>query len=164
MSNLVPVQAAVAGERIVPLAATHEIHWRALYRDYADFYSLPMSDDILARTWAWLMDGQSRRLEGLVAQAPDGTVVGLVHFRAVPDPLLGRDVGFLDDLFVSPVTGEQTITRRLIQAVADEGRRRSWPHVRWVTAPNNANARMLYDTLARATAWVTYELVTGVKP
>jgi len=48
--------------------------------------------------------------------------------------------------------------RALIEAVADEGRRRDWRLIRWITAEDNARARALYDKLAEATHWKTYDI------
>jgi hypothetical protein len=42
-------------------------------------------------------------MEGLATVTATGDVVGLAHFRALPKQLLGKDAGFLDDLFVEPI-------------------------------------------------------------
>lgn len=131
--------------------------WRRLYRAYADFYNVPMTDDILDRTWAWLVDA-ANPLEGLIAQADDGELVGLAHYRPFPKPLLGQNAGFLDDLFVDPARRGHGIGRALIDAVSSAARERGWPLVRWITAADNATARRLYDDVATATGWVTYDL------
>ena len=85
-------------------------------------------------------------------------VFGLAHLRPQPKPLLGRNAGFLDDLFVDPSQRGLGVGRRLIEQVAALARERQWVSVRWITAPDNAAARRLYDALAVATSWVTYEL------
>ncbi|MEG1770006.1 MAG: GNAT family N-acetyltransferase, partial [Comamonas sp.] len=84
--------------------------------------------------------------------------VGLAHFRAFPEPLLGQELGFLDDLFVPLAHRGQGTGRKLIEAVAAIARQRGWPVLRWITAQDNAAARRLYDQMARATPWVTYDL------
>lgn len=138
------------------IAAGDRPAWERLYRGYAAFYQVPMNDALLEATWRWLM-GQERRVEGLVALRR-GELVGLAHFRAFPEPLLGKDLGFLDDLFVSPAHRGQGAGRKLIEAVAAIARQRGWPVLRWITAQDNAPARQLYDQMAQATPWVTYEL------
>ena len=75
--------------------------WERLYRGYADFYRVVTSDDKLATLFGWLMD-PAHPCRGLVAEEDDGTIIGLAHYRAMPSPLRGEDVGFLDDLFVDP--------------------------------------------------------------
>ncbi|WP_323009783.1 GNAT family N-acetyltransferase [Paracoccus sp. (in: a-proteobacteria)] len=131
--------------------------WRKLYSGYANFYSTPMADDILDRTWAWLLD-PAHPLEGLIALTDGGQLVGLVHYRPFPKPLFGQDAGFLDDLFVDPGRRGSGVGRALINAVATAARERGWPLVRWITAADNGPARRLYDDVAKATPWVTYDL------
>ena len=50
--------------------------------------------------FAWLLD-PGHVCGGLVAETDDG-LVGLAHYRSMPSPLRGAEVGFLDDLFVDP--------------------------------------------------------------
>lgn len=130
--------------------------WEWLYRQYAEFYREPMNEEILGRTWSWLMDAQ-HPLQGKVA-TENGKLLGLAHYRPFPEPLLGKDAGFLDDLFVSPEQRGGGLGRRLIQAVALVGQAQGWPFLRWITAADNAQARHLYDGMTQATAWVTYDL------
>ena len=143
--------------QIRPLEARDQVQWRSLYRHYAQFYRSPMTDAILERSWSWLMAPQ-HPVEGMVAESADQRLVGLAHFRACPDPLIAQDVGYLDDLFVAPEQRGAGTGRSLIMAVATIAQERGWPVVRWVTAETNAPARRLYDQLAQATAWVTYDL------
>ena len=76
-------------------------------------------------------------LDGLVA-VRRGELVGLAHYRSFPEPLLGKDVGFLDDLFVPPAHRGQGIGRKLIDAVAAIARQRGWPVLRWSTPGHSA--------------------------
>lgn len=131
--------------------------WRPLYRGYATFYKREITDATLDQTWAWLHD-PAHPLEGLVAADSDGGLLGLAHYRPQPKPLQGNDAGFLDDLFVDPEQRGRGVGRRLIEQVAMIARERGWSSVRWITATDNATARRLYDDVAVATHWVTYEL------
>lgn len=129
--------------------------WRDLYRGYAAFYKVPMTDDILDRTWAWLQD-PAHPLEGLVAVSA-GKPVGFAHYGPSPRPLIGRDAGFLDDLYVDPAQRGRGVGRQLIGALAEIAHARGWPMLAWITARDNATARRLYDDVAKAAVWVTYE-------
>ena len=151
--DIVTVRALAAGDRPA---------WERLYRGYAAFYQVPMNDAVLDATWRWLMGGE-RRLEGMVAVQGTGELVGLAHYRSFPEPLLGKELGFLDDLFVPPAHRGQGVGRQLIEAVAAIARQRGWPVLRWITAQDNAAARSLYDQLAQTTAWVTYDLDVAVR-
>lgn len=150
-------QLVVDGMQIRDLQPQDRDDWERLYRQYAEFYKEPMNEDILARTWSWLLDAQ-HPLQGKVVATANGALLGLAHYRSFPEPLLGKDAGFLDDLFVSPDQRGSGLGRRLIEAVAQAGKEQGWPFLRWITAQDNAQARRLYDGLAQATAWVTYDL------
>lgn len=133
--------------------------WRRLYDGYAVFYHRPMNDRIAAVTWGWLIE-PAHPLEGLVAER-GGTLIGLAHYRAMPSPLRGAEIGFLDDLFVAPEARGQHLGLQLIEAVAAVGRERGWPVIRWLTADDNYRARTLYDRVAMKTGWNLYELDPG---
>ncbi|WP_321291254.1 GNAT family N-acetyltransferase, partial [Alcaligenes phenolicus] len=130
-------QLVVDGMQIRDLQPQDRDDWERLYRQYAEFYKEPMNEDILARTWSWLLDAQ-HPLQGKVVATANGALLGLAHYRPFPEPLLGKDAGFLDDLFVSPDQRGSGLGRRLIEAVAQAGKEQGWPFLRWITAQDNA--------------------------
>lgn len=130
--------------------------WGGLYAGYAEFYRVEQSEAMRERVWGWIMD-PAHEVEALVAEA-DGALVGLAHFRPYSRPLAAAQGGFLDDLFVAPEARGSGAAEALIRAIEAEGRARGWTLIRWITAEDNARARTLYDRLAQATAWVTYDL------
>jgi GNAT superfamily N-acetyltransferase len=140
-----------------PVEADRE-DWDRLYAGYAGFYGVAQTPEMRDRVWGWIHD-PAHEVEGLVAE-DEGRLVGLTHFRAFARPLSATMGGFLDDLFVAPEARGSGAAEALIQAVADEGRRRGWSVIRWITAEDNARARKLYDRLARRTPWVTYDLIS----
>jgi ribosomal protein S18 acetylase RimI-like enzyme len=78
--------------------------------------------------------------------------------RAFERPLTASIGGFLDDLYVDEAARGSGAGRALIlhlQSVCDQ---RGWGVFRWITAPSNAAARALYDSLATKTEWLTYDL------
>jgi len=143
---------------IVRPEARDQAGWRRLYDGYAKFYKREMTDAIAARVWGWIADAKPRGpLEGRIARAADGRVVGLAHFRDMASPLRGAVVGFLDDLFVDPEWRGKKLGRALLDEVAAIGRARNWPFYRWLTADDNYRARTLYDQVAKRTMWITYQ-------
>lgn len=141
---------------IAPIAAHHKGNWRELYNAYAVFYRREMSDEIAEAVWGWLND-DNHVLEGLVALLDD-TPIGLAHYRAMPSPLRGADIGFLDDLYVAPEARGRNVGERLIDGVRAIAAARGWASVRWLTSENNYRARTLYDRVATKTQWTVYEL------
>jgi ribosomal protein S18 acetylase RimI-like enzyme len=130
--------------------------WDRLYRGYAAYYKVETNSTKLDTLFSWLCDPQ-HVCEGLVA-VESGQIIGLAHFRAMPSPLRGADVGFLDDLFVDPAQRGSGAARTLIHAVDDIARQREWDVVRWITRDDNYRARGLYDKLSTRSNWVVYEM------
>jgi GNAT superfamily N-acetyltransferase len=139
-----------------PVAAGDREGWDQLYAGYAAFYGVEQTHAMRDRVWGWLHD-PAHEVQGFVAER-DGALVGLAHVRAFARPLSASTGGFLDDLFVAPEARGSGAAQALIGAVAEEGRRRGWSVIRWITARDNARARAVYDRLASETPWVTYDL------
>jgi ribosomal protein S18 acetylase RimI-like enzyme len=130
--------------------------WEKLYKSYADFYKVEMNDKILQTVWKWLHD-KSHEVNGLVYEV-DGNIVGLAHYRRMPSPLRGQDIGFLDDLFVDPEHRGQRIGENLINKLKEISKSKRWNLVRWITREDNLRAKSLYNRVSEKTTWDVYEL------
>ena len=131
--------------------------WESLYHGYAEFYEVPMNDEILDTVWGWIHD-ESNLFFGLIAKDEEGNSLGLMHCREMASPLRGAQVGFLDDLFVVPEARGQGVVEALYESLGDLARGRGWPFVRWITAEDNDRARAFYDRVAEKAGWVTYQM------
>ncbi|NBR02960.1 MAG: GNAT family N-acetyltransferase [Alphaproteobacteria bacterium] len=131
--------------------------WERLYRGYANFYRVDTDDTKLQTLFGWLLD-PGHVCEGLVAESDAGDLVGLAHFRAMPSPLRGAEVGFLDDLFVDPGLRGGGAGELLLREIDEIAAGRGWAVVRWITRDNNYRARGLYDRLSVRSDWITYEM------
>ena len=149
----------MANVAIKALEQDHYDQWLTLYHGYADHYRATLTDDGIKTTWGWLMD-QTHPLTGLVALDGD-QLIGLAHFRAMPSPLRGAEIGFLDDLFVDPASRGQQAGELMLMALKEIANDKDWPVVRWITRDNNYRARSLYDRHAIKTDWNTYEMLPG---
>lgn len=145
---------------VSPLSPDDREQWEVLYRGYADFYSMPMTDEILDTVWGWIFDDNSGFF-GLIAKDDQGGAVGLMHCRDMPSPLRGAVVGFLDDLFVIPEARGTGVAQTLYGELMEFGKGRNWAFVRWITAENNYRGRGSYDKVAEKTHWVTYQMAVG---
>ena len=130
--------------------------WEKLYKSYADFYKVEMNAKILQIVWEWLHD-KSHEVNGLVYEV-DGNIVGLAHYRRMPSPLRGQDIGFLDDLFVDPEHRGQRIGEKLINELKEISKSKRWNMMRWITRDDNLRAKSLYDRVSKKTNWDVYEL------
>lgn len=131
--------------------------WEALYQGYADFYQVPMTPEILETVWQWIF-GENNAFYCLVATDETNNLVGLMHYRAMPSPLRGKSVGFLDDLFVLPSSRGSGAVDKLFDELEASAKQQGWPLVRWITAENNYRGRAVYDKLSTKTPWQTYQM------
>ncbi len=131
--------------------------WEQLYRGYAEFYKMPMEQTTLDTVWSWIHNEQ-KEFYGLIAKDEQNQALGLMHCRAMPSPLRGSEVGFLDDLFVVPEARGTGVVEALYAELNNFGNQQGWPLIRWITAENNYRGRNLYDKISEKTAWVTYQL------
>ena len=145
------------GLTIAPPLADEKSQWRVLYNGYAEFYKVPMTDEIADTVWGWIHD-TDHEVEALVAKLPDGRLVGLAHFRAMARPLAGRVGGFLDDLFVAPDLRGTGVAEALMSRLTEICKARNWQVIRWMTAENNYRGRSFYDRISTKTNWLTYEI------
>lgn len=143
-----------------PVEETDRGAWERLYRGYADYYRVATDDKKLQSLFAWLLDPM-HVCEGLVAENVAKELVGLAHVRAMPSPLRGAEVGFLDDLFVDPAQRGSGAGEALLREIDNVAAARGWAVVRWITRDNNYRARGLYDRLSVRSDWITYEMTAS---
>jgi len=130
--------------------------WEKLYKGYADFYKVKMNNKILQTVWGWLHD-KNHEVQGIVYEI-DNTIVALAHYRRMPSPLRGQDVGFLDDLYVDTKNRGQKIGEKLINKINEISKIKGWNLIRWITRDDNVRAKSLYDRMSEKTNWDVYEL------
>ena len=141
---------------IRPIKIEDKANWEKLYKSYAEFYKVEMNDKILQTVWNWLHD-KNHEVEGIVYQV-DEYIVAIAHYRRMPRPLFGKDIGFLDDLFVDPNHRGKRIGEKIIKELQKISKSRGWDLIRWTTRNNNIRAKSLYDRVAEKTSWDMYEL------
>ncbi|MET0745319.1 MAG: GNAT family N-acetyltransferase [Microvirga sp.] len=131
--------------------------WARLYAGYAAFYEVTQTEAMREVVWSWIVD-PAKEVEGFAAVDDDGTLLGIAHVRPFARPLSASTGGYLDDLFVDPGSRGRGIADALIEAVKQEGERRGWSVIRWITAEDNARARAVYERHAACTPWITYDI------
>ncbi|WP_293868803.1 GNAT family N-acetyltransferase [uncultured Alsobacter sp.] len=141
---------------IRPLALQDRPAWERLYEGYARFYAVEQTPQMRERVWSWIAAG-THGVEGFGAEF-DGRLVGIAHVRPFARPLSATVGGFLDDLFVDPDARGHRVADALLQFLKDEGARRGWSVIRWITAEDNYRARAVYDRVGARTKWVTYDI------
>ena len=134
--------------------------WQQLYHGYAEFYKMPMNDEILDSVWSWIFD-EEIKFYAIGVKSLEGELIGFMHFREMPSPLRGSLVGFLDDLYIHPKhrgSGAVEVLFKELKTIASEN---GWPYVRWITASDNHRARAVYDKISGTIDFVTYQMQTS---
>jgi Sortase and related acyltransferases len=130
--------------------------WLGLYEGYAEIYQVALTDEKALRLWTWLTD-VAHAEHGLVAVDDNGDLLGLVHFHTFPRPLESTNGVFIDDVFVLPDARHQGVGRALIDTVFETAKQQRCDTVRWANAPEDSDARALYDDLGAPSELVMYE-------
>ena len=128
-----------------------------LYKGYAEFYKMPMNDDILDKVWSWIFD-EEIKFYAIGIKSSEGELIGFMHFREMPSPLRGSLVGFLDDLYIHPDFRGSGAVQLLFKELKSIAKENHWPYVRWITASDNHRARKVYDKLSGVIDFVTYQM------
>jgi len=135
---------------------TDKEEWENLYKGYAKFYKVEMNKTILKTVWNWIHD-KNHEVEGIVYEI-NNKIVGLAHYRKMPRPLRGQEIGFLDDLYVDPDYRRKGIGEKFLNYLKELSKSRGWNLIRWLTHDDNIKAKSLYDRVAKKTNWDLYEL------
>jgi len=143
--------------RVESLKINDKKQWCELYQGYADFYKMPMNDDILDTVWSWIFD-EENKFYAIGARSSQGNLVGFMHFREMPSPLRGSLIGFLDDLYVHPDYRGSGVVQSLFKELKSLAQKNYWPYVRWITASDNQRARAVYDKISGTIDFVTYQM------
>ncbi|MEQ8370857.1 MAG: GNAT family N-acetyltransferase [Alphaproteobacteria bacterium] len=143
---------------IRPLAADDEAPWRGLWTAYLDFYDTRVDEQVYRTTFARLLAGNggaAGEFQGRLALL-GGQPVGLTHFLFHRHGWQVADVCYLQDLYVAPDQRGKGIGRALIQAVYEAADAAGVTNVWWLTQDFNADARALYDKVAKLTPFIKY--------
>lgn len=140
---------------IAPLEAADRADWETLARGYKAFYGTELSDGDYARTWRALLADE--RVHGLGARL-DGRLVGIAHYLFHAQTW-SPDCCYLQDLFTVADARGKGVATALVEAVAERARARGALKFYWLTKQDNADARALYDRIARWKGFLRYDYV-----
>ncbi|HST37086.1 MAG TPA: GNAT family N-acetyltransferase [Allosphingosinicella sp.] len=138
---------------IAPLARSDRAEWEVLARGYKGFYRTELADEAYEGTWQALLAGD--RVHGLGARL-EGRLVGIAHYLFHAQSW-SPDCCYLQDLFTAQDARGQGVATALIDAVADQARKRGAIKYYWLTKEDNRRARALYDRIARWKGFLRYD-------
>jgi GNAT superfamily N-acetyltransferase len=130
-----------------------------LMRGYCDFYGVaPSDEDLLALSRALLASPECHGVQ-LIARDDDGRATGFATVYWTWTTLQAREIGVMNDLFVTPEARGSGVAEALIAACVDVCRERGAVQLGWQTAKDNHRAQALYERVGgRRAEWVDYSL------
>jgi GNAT superfamily N-acetyltransferase len=141
-----------------PLEQSDHADWRRLWTAYLEFYQTSVSEEVYATTWKRLFTAGEFEPKGFIA-ALDGKAVGLTHYLYHRSCWSLVNNCYLQDLFADPEMRGKGVGRALIKAVQEAAGKLGVTNVYWMTHETNATARKLYDSVARRTGFIEYDLL-----
>lgn len=138
---------------IRPLREADKAEWLSLAEGYKAFYNTPLPAGKYDVAWSRLLAGDG--VHGLGAEF-EGRLVGIAHYLFHTSPWAVR-VCYLEDLFVSPPARGKGAARELIHAVGGAAKAAGATRCYWSTHEDNAEARRLYDQVARHAGFIRYD-------
>jgi GNAT superfamily N-acetyltransferase len=146
------------GLTIRPLEQSDHADWRRLWTAYLEFYNAKVPEEVYAATWKRLFAQGEFEPKGFIALL-DGKAVGLTHYLYHRSCWSLANNCYLQDLFADPEARGKGVGRALIKAVQDAAGKLGVTNVYWMTHESNATARQLYDSVARRTGFIEYDLL-----
>ena len=127
--------------------------------DYCTFYRVDPGHDRLEALTRALLEHPEEGAQ-FIARDDAGEPAGFATVYWTWNTLVADRVGVLHDLFVRPPFRQHGVGRGLIYACLELARERGVAGLAWDTAPDNAIAQRLYDTLpeVRRKEWIAYWL------
>ena len=141
-----------------PLEQADHTEWRRLWTAYLEFYNTKVPEEVYVTTWKRLFTDGEFEPKGLIALA-DGRPVGLTHYLYHRTCWSLVNNCYLQDLFADPEMRGKGVGRALITAVHEAAGKLGIANVYWMTHETNITARKLYDSVARRTGFIEYDML-----
>jgi GNAT superfamily N-acetyltransferase len=93
------------------------------------------------------LGGAAPGAEVLVAEGPDGTLLGFIHLHGTRDFFTAEEHGHVSDIVVAPEAEGRGVGRALMEAAEDWARGRGYRLLSLHVFEANARARALYERL-----------------
>ena len=143
--------------KIRPVRQEEKPRWEELFRAYGKFYKMDLTPETIETVWGWIFnEGEPFWCD--MAEAEDGTLVGLTQYQLMHRSSVGNMVVYLSDLYVEPGLRGGGIGRGLIEHVIAFAKGRGVSSARSRPEGFNYKGRMLYDTFGPKSDFILYNV------
>lgn len=132
-------------------------NWKLHYIEYLKFNKNKIQEKNLKNLWKWLND-KNHTSNLIIAINDKKEILGHIHYKISPNPVRGKDIGFLDDIFIIPEYRNLGIAKKLINHLKKIGKRKKWDIIRWHCDIENEIAIKYYLKFSNKKNWYTFEL------
>jgi GNAT superfamily N-acetyltransferase len=145
--------------RIAPVDETDVRDVLPMLQEYCAFYDVDPGPGKLEALVRELLERPDEGVQLIARDDADGPT-GFATVYWTWSTLVGDRIGVLHDLYTRPEYRRQGVGRALIDACLERARERGVARLGWDTAPGNAVAQRLYDSLpgVERSEWVAYSL------
>jgi GNAT superfamily N-acetyltransferase len=147
----------LANVEIRPVGAGERADWEPLWAGYLAFYKATVAPDVSDVTWARFHDPNEPMF--VLGAYLDGKLTGIVHYLFHRSCWTVGNYCYLQDLFVHDSARGHGLGRKLIEAVYEGAKATGASRVHWLTQPDNAQARILYDQVAENSGFMQYRKI-----
>lgn len=130
--------------------------WEPLWRGYLEFYGKRLPQEMIELTWARIVE--TNEVKGQLALDAAGTGLGLIHYFFHASTSMKGVACYIPDLYVVESARKRGIGQQLIEAVVNSARSKQVSVVYWQTEEFNGVARRLYETLAKRSPFIRYQI------
>lgn len=132
-----------------------------LFEGYQQFYGVEEVNRDRNRTFLERFVGTDDEGWLFGAYGDDG-ILGFTCLHRHKSSLRAADTVLMYDLFVAPESRGEGVGRALIEKALEVARESGAVCLEWSTAPDNATAQRLYDSMpgSEKSTWITYEIPT----
>ncbi len=130
--------------------------WCRFYADYAKDWKEDISQTRLDGIWN--MIARDKSVWGVVSLNHDKVPTGFALIIEYPCTYSRRQVGYIQDLYVSPEYRRKEAGKTMMEYIYNEAKKKGLHELTWKTTQNNSAAQAMYDKIAHKSSWVHYEL------
>jgi ribosomal protein S18 acetylase RimI-like enzyme len=130
--------------------------WRDLYHAYLHFYETEPIPESTELVWQRLTS-ESPQIKSVVVAKAD-QLIGFAHFHIQLSTWSQTSHCYLEDLYVDPSQRGLGVGSKLIDAVKSQAKKFECTEMYWITRTDNRIARNLYDSVAKLSDFVRYEI------